>query len=308
MRYLGSHKPLDCSLWGPCSRCSLSTLHELCIECVPSFCWPLGPSNHVQNALNRVMHAPVSFFDTTVSSCEYLFRIHLEHRLQPLGRIMNRFSKDIDTLDNIIGEAMRQFLGTIVQVIGSIILVSVIIPWFLIAIVFILVLYYWITIFYRASARELKVCPFHAPIRRRNLTSVAQASRRGPPLIFIWSLLGVHVGTYNHSRLRRRQTICKRERFSNESGESSILAQCLESALVERSPRLFGFNNGLRRCNYGRRNTFQRVAGGDRRSPFVYVGCATGGLITALGLAKFPDLFARLSGGQSVKVQRWKTT
>ncbi|KAG7097474.1 hypothetical protein E1B28_004817 [Marasmius oreades] len=92
-----------------------------------------------RNALKRVMHAPVSFFDTT-----------------PLGRIMNRFSKDVDTLDNIVGEAMRQFLGTIVQVIGSIILVSVIIPWFLIAIVFILVLYYWITIFYRASARELK--------------------------------------------------------------------------------------------------------------------------------------------------------
>ncbi|KAF9266173.1 hypothetical protein L218DRAFT_897134 [Marasmius fiardii PR-910] len=92
-----------------------------------------------RNALKRVMHAPVSFFDTT-----------------PLGRVMNRFSKDIDTLDNVLGEAMRQFLGTIVQVVGSIVLVSVIIPWFLIAIVFILVLYYWIMIFYRASARELK--------------------------------------------------------------------------------------------------------------------------------------------------------
>ncbi|KAL0070194.1 hypothetical protein AAF712_002684 [Marasmius tenuissimus] len=92
-----------------------------------------------RNALRRVMHAPVAFFDTT-----------------PLGRIMNRFSKDIDTLDNVVGEAMRQFLGTIVQVIGSIVLVSIIIPWFLIAVVFVLVLYYWITIFYRASARELK--------------------------------------------------------------------------------------------------------------------------------------------------------
>ncbi|KAK7024232.1 hypothetical protein VNI00_016449 [Paramarasmius palmivorus] len=92
-----------------------------------------------RNALTRVMHAPVSFFDTT-----------------PLGRIMNRFSKDIDTLDNVVGEAMRQFLGTMVQVVGSIVLVSIIIPWFLIAVAFILVLYYWITIFYRASARELK--------------------------------------------------------------------------------------------------------------------------------------------------------
>ncbi|KAF5367964.1 hypothetical protein D9758_004466 [Tetrapyrgos nigripes] len=90
-------------------------------------------------ALKRVMHAPTSFFDTT-----------------PLGRIMNRFSKDIDTIDNVVGEAMRQFLGTMVQVIGSVVLVSIIIPWFLIAIAFILLLYYYIAIFYRASAREIK--------------------------------------------------------------------------------------------------------------------------------------------------------
>lgn len=79
------------------------------------------------------------------------------HLYQPLGRIMNRFSKDIDTLDNVLGEALRQFLGTAVQVVGSIILVSIIIPWFLIAIAVILLLYYWIAIFYRASARELRV-------------------------------------------------------------------------------------------------------------------------------------------------------
>lgn len=38
-----------------------------------------------QNAINRVMHAPMSFFETT-----------------PIGRIMNRFSKDVDTMDNIL--------------------------------------------------------------------------------------------------------------------------------------------------------------------------------------------------------------
>ncbi|KAF8832683.1 hypothetical protein HHX47_DHR1001446 [Lentinula edodes] len=92
-----------------------------------------------RRALRQVVHAPIAFFDTT-----------------PLGRIMNRFSKDIDTLDNVLGEALRQFLGTAVQVIGSIVLVSIILPWFLIAIVFILLLYYYIAIFYRASARELR--------------------------------------------------------------------------------------------------------------------------------------------------------
>lgn len=95
------------------------------------------------NALTRVMHAPTSFFDTT-----------------PLGRIMNRFSKDVDVIDNQIGDAMRMLMGTLVQVVGSIVLVSIILPWFLICIAVILVMYHWLALFYRASSRDFKVCFF----------------------------------------------------------------------------------------------------------------------------------------------------
>ncbi|KII89764.1 hypothetical protein PLICRDRAFT_39929 [Plicaturopsis crispa FD-325 SS-3] len=92
-----------------------------------------------QLAIGRVMHAPMSFFETT-----------------PLGRIMNRFSKDIDTIDNMLGEAFRMFFNTFSSIIGAIILISIILPWFLIAIVCISACYVLAAFFYRASARELK--------------------------------------------------------------------------------------------------------------------------------------------------------
>jgi len=99
-----------------------------------------------KDAIERVMHAPMSFFETT-----------------PLGRIMNRFSKDIDTIDNMLGDALRMFATTFSAILGALILISIILPWFLIAIFCILICYVYAAIFYRASARELKrlgISPF----------------------------------------------------------------------------------------------------------------------------------------------------
>ncbi|TFY58828.1 hypothetical protein EVJ58_g6166 [Rhodofomes roseus] len=114
------------------------------------------------DALTRLMYAPMSFFETT-----------------PLGRIMNRFAKDIDTIDNLLGDSLRMLVATLANIVGAIILIGIVIPWFLIAVAAILVCYFWAAFFYRASARELKASRRLDAILRSSLYSHFSESLSG---------------------------------------------------------------------------------------------------------------------------------
>lgn len=90
-------------------------------------------------AVKRVLRAPMSFFDTT-----------------PLGRITNRFSKDIDVLDNNLTDAIRMYFMTIGSIVATFALVLSYYYYFSVALAPLVVVYFVSASYYRASAREIK--------------------------------------------------------------------------------------------------------------------------------------------------------
>ncbi|RDA88362.1 hypothetical protein CP532_5604 [Ophiocordyceps camponoti-leonardi (nom. inval.)] len=93
----------------------------------------------LREAVNRVLRAPMSFFDTT-----------------PLGRITNRFSRDVDILDNTLTDSMRMYFFTLAMTTAVFALVIAFFHYFAIALGPLYVLYIIAASYYRASAREVK--------------------------------------------------------------------------------------------------------------------------------------------------------
>lgn len=93
----------------------------------------------LHQAMTRTLRAPMSFFDTT-----------------PLGRITNRFSRDVDVMDNNLMDSMRMYFLTVVTVISVFALIIAFFYYFAIALVPLAVIFVLAASYYRASAREVK--------------------------------------------------------------------------------------------------------------------------------------------------------
>ncbi|KAK2536899.1 Abcc3 [Columba livia] len=89
--------------------------------------------------LENKFHTPQSFYDTT-----------------PTGRIINRFSKDIYVIDEVIPPTILMFLGTFFTSLSTMIVIIASTPLFAVVIVPLAILYYFVQRFYVATSRQLK--------------------------------------------------------------------------------------------------------------------------------------------------------
>ncbi|KAI3405616.2 YBT1 [Candida oxycetoniae] len=97
-------------------------------------------SNRIfKSVLTTILRAKLRFFDKT-----------------PIGRIMNRFSKDIESVDQEVTPFAEGVFICFVQCFSTLILISFITPGFLIFALIISLLYYLVGYFYLTLSRELK--------------------------------------------------------------------------------------------------------------------------------------------------------
>ncbi|XP_055762369.1 ATP-binding cassette sub-family C member 10-like isoform X2 [Salvelinus fontinalis] len=89
--------------------------------------------------LDTVLKATVTFFDTT-----------------PLGRVLNRFSSDLYSVDDTLPFFINILLTNIFGMLGMLVVMSYGLPWFLVALLPLGLLYHRTQRFYRHTSRDLK--------------------------------------------------------------------------------------------------------------------------------------------------------
>uniref|UniRef100_A0A671PQ45 Cystic fibrosis transmembrane conductance regulator n=1 Tax=Sinocyclocheilus anshuiensis TaxID=1608454 RepID=A0A671PQ45_9TELE len=111
---------------------------------------------------NSILRTPVRFFD-----------------INPIGRILNRFSKDIGHLDSLLPWTFVDFIQVFLQIIGVIAVASSVIPWILIPVLPLLISFLFLRRYFLRTSRDVKriestcECLQFSPVKSENNINVS---------------------------------------------------------------------------------------------------------------------------------------
>ncbi len=147
--------------------------------------------NHI---LSNILRSPMSFFDTT-----------------PLGRILNRFSKDVDTVDEKLPRSFSDFLSSSLTVVATIIIICIATPTFLIVVLPVMVLYGLIQV-NTCTCNNFRgmFCNLHAEVLRGHFKA-AKASGVHHSFPYLLPLPGNPVGCGKYPCLQKAGEFYSRE-------------------------------------------------------------------------------------------------
>ncbi|KAG8145847.1 hypothetical protein E2320_012309 [Naja naja] len=89
--------------------------------------------------LHNVLRCPVSFFEQT-----------------PSGNLVNRFSKEMDTIDSTLPQVIKMFMGSLFNVLGACVIILLATPIAAVVIPPLGLIYFFVQRFYVATSRQLK--------------------------------------------------------------------------------------------------------------------------------------------------------
>ena len=100
----------------------------------------INSSKHLHDSmLSAVLKAPVLFFDTN-----------------PVGRILNRFSRDIGIMDELLPGKFLEAVQILLFCVGAVVLPSILNPWIILPATPLIIIFILIGRYYLTTARDLR--------------------------------------------------------------------------------------------------------------------------------------------------------